>query len=198
MEPLPQPHDPNLQAAILSLPLWQQRYLAALQAGVPHHQACTDARVSVFTLGQALKASSLLARCQQAIMAGVSLMGVANARHQAASHAPHLVEHFADKATTAKHDRDQVAAGRVVLEAAGVLGRPQETDDEREKALDMVAAMRRMMMAQRRAELALESGQVVEGTGTASKDTPHEDAREGEAQDGVPHDAHQGESKNAR
>ena len=111
---------------LTGFPLWQLKYLAALQAGATDSEALETANVSEGTINRYLagdRASPAFARALARVVEGVQVLGVPQARALAQADMPNLVGHWAHKARHAEYDRDQVAFGRLVADVAGATDR---------------------------------------------------------------------------
>ena len=111
-----------------TLPLWQRRYLAAIQAGADRHEACRVANVNTSTImmwttpGEE-RYSPAFARAHDAAHAGVAVLGVEHCRQLAVQLAPTaLLDAFDTSRDPAVGQRDRLGNRRTVLEAARILG----------------------------------------------------------------------------
>jgi hypothetical protein len=66
----------------------------------------------------------VFARAWGLVTGGVAVLGRDAAREMAQATAPRLIDHFSTQATAAPNVRDQVAAGRLVLDSAGLTNSP--------------------------------------------------------------------------
>ena len=109
---------------VTRLKLWQRRYIAALQAGAGALESRLIANVSDYSIQKSLDADPVFARAWGLVTGGVAVLGRDAAREMAQATAPRLIDHFSSQATTAPNVRDQVAAGRLVLDSAGLTNQP--------------------------------------------------------------------------
>ena len=146
-----------------ALTMQQRRYLAALQAGATLREAQLRAGsspehsqgVSAQEVQKWVRTSAAFARAHDAVHAGLAVMGIPAARAEAVAQMPDLVHHFAEKARHAVHDRDQIAAGRLVSDISQATGQVAPVTDAAAVARALVQEMRAM----REAELAQQQAQ---------------------------------------
>lgn len=140
ISPAPAPAPADLASLVARLPLWQRRILAHIQAGLSSIQAAAAINVSPASLQKACKDYPAFAEAVTQTEAGVTLLGVAQAKELAIARASRWIDKVdaiaTDDRTTPVIDkqgniigerdrvanRDKVAALRLGLEAAQVIG----------------------------------------------------------------------------
>ena len=119
---------PDSKPILASLPLWQRRYLVALQASGDPEKARMVANVSADTIARFATSSIAFARAHDLIIAGVALADVGDAKALASVEAPSLVmDAIAESRDPANRAGDRLGNRRLVLEVADALPRAQGT-----------------------------------------------------------------------
>ena len=110
------------------LPLWQQRYLGALAAGLTDTEAahtanCTTASVRQWTTPHGARYHPQFARAVQLAMQGRALLGVEALRARAVAYGSVAIDDaFKESRDKEIHARDRLGNRRLVLETAGAVG----------------------------------------------------------------------------
>jgi len=146
-----QPPPPDIS----KLPLWQCRYLTALQEGLTDDLALQRANVNKGSIAEwsipgRAKYDPAFAEALNAVELGRVVLGTEYARQRARAYTPNLVEHFGKQATDpAVRPRDQQGAGRFVAEVSQAIGTPPPDQTARETAkaiwVEMQAAYRQAL-----------------------------------------------------
>ena len=120
---------PDSKSILASLPLWQRRYLVALQAtDCNSDKARKVANVSPQSIERYLAESPQFAHAHALVVAGVAVADVGDAKALASVEAPSLVmDAIAESRDPANRAGDRLGNRRLVLEVADALPRAQGT-----------------------------------------------------------------------
>ena len=120
---------PATKSLLAALPLWQRRYLVALQAtDCDSDKARKVANASPQSIERYLADSPQFAHAHNLIVAGVSLADVSDAKALASVESPSLImDAIAESRDTAIKPSDRLGNRRLVLEVADALPRAQGT-----------------------------------------------------------------------
>lgn len=162
---------------VSKLPLWQRRYIAAIQRGAypgdaAHYANCTKAAIDQWTKPGGARYDPAFARAVEIAESGVAVLGIEEARRLAMDSAAHLVNHAISMATNTDPatgepmevpifdkegkivgHRDKVAPHvqglftRLGLETAGLVGRPPPDTTAAETAHAVIEELRAMRRA---------------------------------------------------
>lgn len=124
----------SLATQVASLPLWQRRYLAALQGNLSTIEALkranvTQATISDWTTPGARRYDPVFARAESLVASGVALLDVGATRDLAIAYAASMIEDAVEESRDSSvRPSDRVANRRLVTDAAGVTGRSPQVN----------------------------------------------------------------------